>query len=151
MNPPKYTGIDYINFLIGTQKAYSCTEAARVQPETGERLAHDAINRLLTRLEPTSEDLWTEAKSWVSLTQGILVIDDTTLDKWYAAKMDLVTRHWSGKHGRVVQGLNLTTLLWSDGDKHIPLDYRLYEKNQDGKWKRTQKIGNLLKLVCRFP
>lgn len=27
MNPPKYSAIDYINFLIGTQKADSCSEA----------------------------------------------------------------------------------------------------------------------------
>lgn len=135
MNLPKYTAIDYINFLIGTQRAYSCTEAARVQPENSEQPAHDAINRLLHRLEPNSEELWGEAQAWVSLTKGILVVDDTTLDKWYATKMELITRHWSGKHGRVVQGINLTTLLWSDGDRHIPCDYRLYEKSQDGKTK----------------
>jgi hypothetical protein len=33
MNPPKVNEYDYINFLIGTQRVYSCTEAARVQPE----------------------------------------------------------------------------------------------------------------------
>lgn len=46
--------------------------------------------------------------------------------------MELVTRHWSGKHGRVVQGINLITLLWTEGDRHIPLDYRFYEKSVDG-------------------
>jgi putative transposase len=158
MNPAKYTALDYINFLIGTQKAYSCLEAARVQPEVCEPPAHDAINRLLNRLEPETKDLWTEGKSWVSLTDGILVIDDTTLDfswsvgqgretrpspdrKWYAAKMELVTRHWSGKHKRVVQGINLTTLLWSDGDKHIPCDYRLYKKSLDGQTKNDHFRG----------
>jgi hypothetical protein len=79
---------------------------------------------------PTSE--WQEAKAYVELEQGILVVDDTMLDKWYAKQMELVTRQWSGKHKRVVQGINLTSLLWSDGDKHIPCDYRLYEKAVDG-------------------
>jgi hypothetical protein len=46
--------------------------------------------------------------------------------------MALVTRHWSGKHRRVVQGINLITLLWSDGDRCIPCDYRLYDKPTDG-------------------
>lgn len=50
----------------------------------------------------------------------------------YAKKMELVTRHWSGKQGRVVQGINLITLLWTEGDCHIPVDYRLYEKSVDG-------------------
>ena len=43
----------------------------------------------------------------------------------------LLTRHWSGKHGRVVQGINLITLLWTQGDSHIPCDYRFYEKSSD--------------------
>lgn len=132
MNPPKYSAIEYINFLIATQKAYSCTEAQRVQPITESTAAHDAITRLLHRLEPDPEDLWREAEACVDLEQGILVIDDTMLDKWYAKQMGLVSRQWSGKHKRVVQGINLTSLLWSDGDKHIPCDYRLYEKTVDG-------------------
>jgi hypothetical protein len=132
MNPPKYTAIEYINFLIATQKAYSCTEAERVQQTTESAAAHDAINRLLHRLEPEPDELWQEAKAYVELEQGIVVVDDTMLDKWYAKQMELVSRQWSGKHKRVVQGINLTSLLWSDGDKHIPCDYRLYEKAVDG-------------------
>jgi len=53
MNPPKYNAIEYINFLIATQKVYSCSEAGRVQPEQPEPPADDAINRLLHRLEPS--------------------------------------------------------------------------------------------------
>ncbi len=34
---------------------------------------------------------------------GVLIVDDTTLDKPYAAKMDLVTWHWGGKHRCVVR------------------------------------------------
>ena len=132
MNPPKYNEYDYINFLIATQKAYSGTEAERVQPESANPPAHDAITRLLHRMEPSSETLWLEGQQHVSLNTGILVIDDSTLDKFYAEKMELVTRHWSGKHGRVVQGINLITLLWTEGDRHIPLNYRFYEKSVDG-------------------
>ena len=54
---------------------------------------------------------------------GVLVLDDTTLDKPYARKMELVTRHWSGKHRRVVAGINLLTLLWTDGHALIPLRF----------------------------
>ena len=135
MNPPKVNEYDYINFLIAAQKAYSCTEAERVQPESEKAAAHDAITRLLHRMEPSSEQLWQEAELQVQRHQGILVVDDSTLDKWYAEKMELVTRHWSGKHGRVVQGINLITLLWTEGDRHIPLDYRFYEKSVDGSTK----------------
>lgn len=37
--------------------------------------------------------------------------------------------HWSGKHQRVVKGINLLTLLWSDGQSHIPCDDRLYDQS----------------------
>lgn len=132
MNPPKVNEYDYINFLIATQKAYSGVEAERVQPESDNPPAHDAITRLLHRMEPSPEMLWTEAQQHIDKKAGILVVDDSTLDKFYAKKMELVTRHWSGKHGRVVQGINLISLLWTQGDQHIPLDYQFYEKSVDG-------------------
>ncbi|KKL13713.1 hypothetical protein LCGC14_2523000, partial [marine sediment metagenome] len=62
----------------------------------------------------------------------MLILDDSTLDKPYARRMELVTRHWSGKHRRVVQGINLLSLLWTDGDRYLPCDYRIYDKVNDG-------------------
>jgi putative transposase len=53
------------------------------------------------------------------------------LDKPYAKKMELVVRHWSGKHHAVVSGINLITLLWTDGDRHVPCDYRVFDKKRD--------------------
>jgi hypothetical protein len=109
----------------------TATEAAKVQPEQAEPAAHDAFTRLLHRLEPDAATLWAEARSQISLTQGMLVIDDSTLDKPYARKMELVSRHWSGKHHRVVSGINLITLLWTDGDRHVPVDYCIFDKAKD--------------------
>ena len=68
----------------------------------------------------------------VQRTSGVLIVDDSTLDKPYASKMALVTHHWSGKHRSVVQGINLVSLVWTDGDCRLPCDYRLYNKAQDG-------------------
>src|SRR5206468_7657355 len=114
-----------------TPKVYSCTEAARVQPEEDQAPAHDSFTRLLQRLEPSSDDLWKESQDQVERCSGILVLDDSTLDKPYAHKIDLVSRHWSGKHKEVVSGINLITLLWSEGDRHIPCDYRIFDKVKD--------------------
>jgi len=132
MNPPKCNEDDYINFLIATPKTCSGTEAARVQPKQADPPAHDAFTRLLHRLEPDPETMWKEAKIQVDLGAGILVFDDSTLDKPFARQIELVSRHWSGKHHAVVRGINLMTLLWTDGDRHIPCDYRLYDKAKDG-------------------
>src|SRR3954454_19944810 len=132
MNQAKVTDLDYINFLVASPLVFSCTEAARVQPDTPRRAAHDALTRLLHRLDPDPSPLWNEAKQHVILDDGLLIIDDTTLDKPYAQHIALVHRHWSGKHHRVVPGINLVTLIWSDGTHAIPCDYRLFDKPTDG-------------------
>ena len=128
MNSPKLVPKDYIDFLIATPRAYSAAEAARVQPDAPDPAAHDAFSRPLTRLEPNPEELWREARTQVRLAAGILVIDDSTLDQPYAKSIELVTHHGSGKHHAVVRGINLVTLLWTDGDRHIPCDYRVYDR-----------------------
>jgi hypothetical protein len=128
MNPARVKAEDYIDFLIATPKAASATEAARVQPDRPRVPAHDAFTRLLHRLEPDPQTLWDEARTQVDLDDGILVIDDSVLDKPHARFIDLVGRHFSGKHHRVVSGIDLVTLLWTDGDRHVPCDYRIFHK-----------------------
>ena len=128
MNPPRVQPEDYIDFLIATPKAASGLEAARVQPERPNAPAHDAFTRLLHRLEPDPAALWDEARTQVRLDDGILVVDDSVLDKPHAESIELVGRHWSGKHHQVVKGIDLVTLLWTDGDRHVPCDYRVFHK-----------------------
>jgi putative transposase len=65
----------------------------------------------------------------------VLVVDDTTLDKPHSHHIQLVTRHWPGKHYQVVSGINLITPVWTDGDRLYPTDYRIYHKTADGKTK----------------
>jgi putative transposase len=132
MNVTRCQATDSIDFLIASPKTFSCTEAAAVQPPAPDAPSHDAFTRLLLRLEPDPEALWQEARALVPRAGGVLVLDDSTLDKPYAKAIELVTRHWSGKHHAVVRGINLTTLLWTDGDRHIPCDYRIYDKATDG-------------------
>lgn len=105
-------------------------EAARVQPFKDKAPAHDSLTRFLKKEEISSEALWEEAKAFVQKDEGILIIDDSTLDKPYAEKIDLVSYHWSGKHHRVVKGINLVSMVWTNGDIHIPCDYRVYDKEE---------------------
>lgn len=111
MNTPRASANDYINFLIATPFSYSCVEAGRVQPKGAKKPAHDAFNRLLHRLEADPKALWEVSAPQVALNKGVLIVDDSTLDKPYATRMELVTRHWSGKHHAVVEGINLITFL----------------------------------------
>lgn len=144
MNPPKVSEEDYINFIIATPRSVTATEAERVQPDSTNAVAHDAFTRLLARLEPDSGMLWTEAKTQIDLQSGILVLDDSTLEKPYSKFNALAYRHWSGKQGRVVEGINLITLLWTDGDRCVPVDYRVFDKDRDRKTKNDHFSEMLL-------
>ncbi len=158
MNPPKTGGLDYIHFLVAAQKEFTCTEAARSYPEEEDGPSHDAFTRLLQRRPPSAVALWQEAEPAVDPGDGLLILDDTTLDKPYANEIEHVTWHWSGKHGDVVKGINPPGLLWRGSSEkdpggdpssreepeessseetrretHVPCDFRPCEK--DGKTK----------------
>src|SRR3990170_4197674 len=127
MNPPKCDELDYIHFLVAAQRVFSNVEAAKSHPAADAGgPAHDAYTRLLYRCRSDGEALWHEVEGCVARDSGMILLDDSTLDKFYAKVMALVTRHWSGKHHRVVRGINLMSLLWTDGDAHWPCDFRIY-------------------------
>lgn len=92
--------------------------------------AHDAFTRLLHRLEPDPAVLWDEARPSVR-PGGAFVFDDSVLGKPFARHMGLARRCWSGRHRRVVTGIGLVTLLWTDGDALVPCDYRLPGRQRD--------------------
>lgn len=149
MNPPKVRDEDYINFIIATPRTVTATEAASCQPESRNAPSHDAFTRLLLRLEPDPEVLWTEAQTQIDLHRGILVLDDSTLEKPYSPFNALVYRHWSGKQKAVVEGINLITLLWTDGERCVPIDYRIFDKDRDGKTKNDHFAEMLLEAYER--
>ena len=65
MNKPEVIDYDYIDFLIGTQRVYSNTEAERICPDEKDGAAHDACTRQLHRLVSTTERLWSEAREHI--------------------------------------------------------------------------------------
>ncbi|MBA3691992.1 MAG: transposase [Acidobacteria bacterium] len=149
MNTPKVRDEDYINFIIATPRTVTATEASSCQPDSTNAPAHDAFTRLLSRLEPDPEVLWTEAQTQIDLNTGILVLDDSTLEKPYSPFNALLYRHWSGKQKAVVEGVNLITLLWTDGVRCVPVDYRVFDKDRDGKTKNDHFAEMLVEAYQR--
>ena len=81
MNAPRCSPEDYIAYQIASPDRYTCTGAARCQPEGTQAPAHDAFTRLLQRQPGDTAELWQGAQPWVPSQGGVLVVDDTTLDK----------------------------------------------------------------------
>jgi len=149
MNPPKFTEEDYISFLVAGPKIFTCTEAERVQSGQENSPPHDSVGRLLHRLKASAEALRNGALPFAGLKNGVPVLDGSTLDKLYAHHIEPVCRHRSGKHRSVVKGICLLTLLRTDGDAHIPCDYRIYSKAQDGKTENDRFSDLLYKAEIR--
>jgi len=92
-------------------------------------ISHDSVNCFLLREADEPEDLFNEAKALLNPVGGTLSVDDTVLDKPYSRHMALVGHFWSGKHHRVVKGLNLITLYYTDGrGRSLPVNYRVVDK-----------------------
>ena len=143
INPAKCNEFDYINFLIASSRVFSCTKTSKCSFSDSNSPAHDSFNRLLDRQPPDTDALWNEVKNLVTLEIGLLIIDDTTLDKPYAKHMDLVYRQWSGKHHQIVNGINLETIVWTNNEAIIPVDFRIYDINADGKTKNDHFLDML--------
>lgn len=121
----------YCQFLIAAQGNFTMTAMADLL----QTLSHDKINRWTKEVKLTAAILWEYAKYWVERSPGYLIGDDVVLEKEYGAEIKLTSKQYSASDGKFVNGIGLTTLIWSDGEKHIPLDYRIYSKAVDGKTK----------------
>lgn len=117
----------YMGFLMSEPKSTNCGRLAEVMG-----ISHDSVNRFLLREAYEPEDLFNEAKSMLNLAGGTLSVDDSVLDKPYSQRMELVAYFWSGKHHRVVKGLNLITLYYTDlQGRSLPVNYRVYDKGDN--------------------
>ena len=73
-----------------------------------------------------------EVRADLNLKGGTVSVDDSVLDKPYSHLMALVGYFWSGKHHRVVRGINLITLYYTDPQgRHQPINYRIYDKTEN--------------------
>lgn len=123
----------YTLYLLAEPKHVSCLRLARILAD----LSHDSINRFLLRERYSPQDLFEEVRGEIELEGGTLSGDDTLLDKPYRDpdKTALVDYFWSGKHKRVMKGINLVTLYYTDiQGVSVPVNYRVNDK-QDGKTK----------------
>ena len=117
----------YMGFLMSEPKSPTCTRLGEVMG-----LSHDSVNRFLLRESYEPYDLFKQARGVLNVHGGVLSVDDSTLDKPYSRHMALVGHFWSGKHHRVVKGVNLITLYYTDPQgRGLPVNDRVYDKSED--------------------
>jgi len=89
MNRVKGDAQDDIHFLVAAQNVFSSGGVCG----GGRGIGHDAYTRLFQRHPADSNGLWAEVEGCVAGERGMLIREDSTLDKPYASKMALVSNH----------------------------------------------------------
>ena len=111
-------------------------------------ISHDSVNRFLQREDYQPKDMFDEAAQDLCLVGGTLSADDTVLDKPHSNSEALVSHFWSGKHHRVVKGINLVTLYYTDlTGRHMPVNYRICDKSE-GKTKNDYFREMLIEVLA---
>jgi hypothetical protein len=86
------------------------------------------------------KDIWENAQTLIDKAEECLLIaDESVLSKTFSKKIELVNYQYSGNEHDVVAGIGLVNLLWHGckQDQSIPVDYRIYDKDTDGKTKNS--------------
>lgn len=137
MSRHKCTQELYKSFLQASSIRYSGLALSEVSPL---EISHDAISRWLSEKHFRPRDLWLLAKDQINSSEPCLLIaDDTVLAKTRSRKIELVNYQYSGNAHDVILGIGLVNLLWHglESEASIPIDYRVYDKETDGKTKNT--------------
>ena len=134
----------YMGYLLSDPQYANCTRLSEVMGD----ISHDSVNRFLEREDFEPRDMFNEVEDSLELNGGVLSVDDTVLDKPYSdpKKAAYIDMFWSGKHKRVVKGINLITLFYTDiHGMSVPVNYRLYKKDE-GKTKNDYFLEMLLEV-----
>jgi len=125
----------YCSFLQVTCQRYSAVTLSDVSPT---KLSHDAISRWLADTKCQPKDIWEAAKTDVlsSNNDGIIIADETVIDKSRSDKIELISWLYSGTEHDIVKGIGLLNFLWQNNRGEVtPMDYRIYQPPEDGKTK----------------
>lgn len=120
----------YTAFLTANGNRYSGVEASKAIGLSQYPPSHDSISRWLLEQTFEPDDLWTHVRETVAL-DSCLIVDDSTLDKQWSPKNELVGFHWSGNAHKVIRGISLVNLLATHGTECLPVDYRVYETDAE--------------------
>ncbi len=133
---------DYCQFLLSSFTNFTQTYFA----DHTEKWSHDQLNRFLRNESIPSSELWASVKDDIEFDEdGYIIFDDVVMSKEYAKQIEVVYPQWSGSDKKVVQGIGIVTCVYvnSKTKEYWIIDYRIYDKDRDGK----SKIDHLLEML----
>ncbi len=141
-----FTKLDYCQYLLSQETNYTLTNLA----EHLQAFSHDTINRYLRGEKLTPRLLWDNVEYLSQLDEdGLIIFDDTVIDKNFSNRIEIVRRQYSGTEHRVLRGIGLISCVYVNGKigEFWVVDYRIYDPDGDGKTKLDQVADMLRNLV----
>ena len=133
---------DYCQFLLSSWTNWTQTYFG----DQSEKWSHDQLNRFLRNENIPSSELWQSVQDDIEFDdQGHIAFDDVVLPKPHAKKIEALRPQWSGSDKKVVDGIGIVTCLYVNPktQEYWIIDYRIYDKDHDGK----TKIDHLLDML----
>jgi putative transposase len=96
--------------------------------------SHDQLTRLLQGAWSGHIRLNLALRALFTVAGGYLLVDDTVVEKPYARLLGEAAWVWSSKQRKVVFGVAVVLLVWTDGQGRIPLAFRRWHKGGASKF-----------------
>ncbi len=121
--------------LIYRNTSASCVAIAQWY----EGVSHDQFTRLLAKKCCWPTLLWQYFSRSMIGEQGYLVIDDTVVEK-YGRKIFGVDWVYSSALGKAIRGINIVMMVWTDGERRIPIGIKVWRKGKSSKMVLASKL-----------
>ena len=135
----------YSDYLLSS---FSATTATGFSSLMGNEISHDQVSRMLNSRQLEPKDWWLMVKPHVRSVQsedGVIVIDDSIVEKPYTDENEIICWHYDHAKGRTVKGINFITSLYATQEVSLPVIFRLVAKTEQyidkkGKPKRRSAV-----------
>lgn len=123
----------YQNFLGLTVERYSAVALSEVSEA---EVSHDMVTRWLAESRCSPREIWKANKDSILGKGGVIIADDTVIQKSYSKKIELVRWQYSGAEHDIVKGIGMLNMLFVDNTgEQYPMDLRIWEPKEDKKTK----------------
>jgi len=97
-------------------------------------MSHDRLTRMLQGTWSGHTLLHLALRTLFSVAGGYLIVDDTVVAKPYARLLGEAAWVWSNKERKVLFGVSVVLLVWTDGQIRIPLAFRVWHTGGASKY-----------------
>ena len=119
----------YLMALLYFTKLATCSTMAEAFDST----SHDRLTRMLNGTWSGQTLLDLALRALFAVAGGYLILDDTVVEKPSARLLGEAAWVWSNKQNKVVFGVSVVLLVWTDGQVRIPVGYRVWHKGGPSK------------------